>query len=652
MKISWDPNTEADLAGYKIYYGTHSGQYDQVIDVGNVTQYRIGSLQPGKTYYFVVTAYDTARNESSPSKEVSATLTAEDTQPPRLVNVKPLAKNSLLVVFSEPVRPSTAESVANYEIRNGVRVRQARLNSDSVSVTLTTDDHQSGKTYILHLSNIQDMAEPPNTIADGTQWVYVYNSNDYANPTADTTAPFVLNVNVPSNNRVEVVFNEQVLPISAENRANYAISGGISIGQVKLQSDGRTVVMTTSLHQNGVDYLLTVRNIADLAEPPNIMPRSIQWTYTYHEEDHQAPRIVDVTMDDLQHVRVLFSEKVTPATAEKKENYHISDGIVVQSATLQENQREVMLVTSPHQLNRQYTLTVNGIKDQSPFQNQIAANSTFTYIKRGREEPPANDPLKNEGPIQVHSVSPDRYQLARLEESETYYVDESYQILRIPERLRNLVWIKTANGDRFNRSSSFLSFYLNEPGRVFVGYDSRATSWPTWLTSNFERTPYRIRVSGPALYMDVWEARVPAGQVTLGGNAAPEATSNLTMYVVLIETNLMTRDIGRQPREFVLYQNYPNPFNPRTEISFYLAKPSLVELKIFNAQGQRVRQLVRQRLRAGMHRYIWDATGDHGEALPSGTYFYVLEIKEEIHQGGFVLTASVQRQRKTMIYIR
>ncbi len=652
VKISWDPNTEADLAGYKVYYGTRSGQYDRVIDVGKVTQYRIDNLQPGKTYYFVVTAYDTANNESSPSKEVSATLKAEDTEPPRLVDVKPLAKNSLLVVFSERIRRASAEQVTNYEIQGGVQVRNARLNRDSVSVTLTTDDHQNGRSYVLRVSNIQDMADPPNTIAEGTQWGYVYNANDYANPAADTTAPFVLNVNVPANNRVEIVFNEKVLPLNAENKANYAISGGIAIGGAKLQADGRTVVLTTSLHQSGTDYLLTIRNIADLAEPPNFMSKPIQWTYTYYEEDRQPPRIIDVTLDDLEHVRVLFSEKITPQSAEMKENYQISDGVLVQSASLQDNQREVMLVTTSHQLNREYTLTVKGIKDQSPFQNVIAANSTFTYIKRGREEPPENDPLKNEGPMQVHSVSPGRYQLSRLEESETYYVDENYVILRIPDRLRNLVWIKTANADRANRSSSFLSFYLVEPGRVFVAYDSRATSWPNWLTANFERTPYRIRVSGPAMYLDVWEARVPAGPITLGGNAAPEADNNLSMYVVLIETNPQMRNLGQQPREYVLYQNYPNPFNPQTEISFYLAKPSLVELKIYNAQGRLVRRLVQQRLDAGMHRYIWDATGDRGEALPSGTYFYVLEIKEEIQKGGFVLTTSVQRQKKAMIYLR
>ncbi len=36
IRIAWDPNTESDLAGYKVYYGTTSRNYGTPIDVGNV----------------------------------------------------------------------------------------------------------------------------------------------------------------------------------------------------------------------------------------------------------------------------------------------------------------------------------------------------------------------------------------------------------------------------------------------------------------------------------------------------------------------------------------------------------------------------------------------------------------------------------------
>lgn len=72
LQITWTPNTEPDLAGYKIYMGTATGQYGLPQDVGNVTSRTI-TLTPttGATYYFALTAYDTSGNESGYSDEVS-----------------------------------------------------------------------------------------------------------------------------------------------------------------------------------------------------------------------------------------------------------------------------------------------------------------------------------------------------------------------------------------------------------------------------------------------------------------------------------------------------------------------------------------------------------------------------------------------------
>jgi hypothetical protein len=73
VKLAWDPNTEPDLAGYQVYYGTASGNYGYSIDVGNVATYTLMGLTQGVTYYIAVTAYDSADNESAYSNEVSYT---------------------------------------------------------------------------------------------------------------------------------------------------------------------------------------------------------------------------------------------------------------------------------------------------------------------------------------------------------------------------------------------------------------------------------------------------------------------------------------------------------------------------------------------------------------------------------------------------
>ncbi len=63
--LAWDPGSDADLAGYRVYYGTSPGSYTQSVDVGNVTQATISGLTDCTTYYFGVKAYDTAANEST-----------------------------------------------------------------------------------------------------------------------------------------------------------------------------------------------------------------------------------------------------------------------------------------------------------------------------------------------------------------------------------------------------------------------------------------------------------------------------------------------------------------------------------------------------------------------------------------------------------
>ena len=71
--VTWSPNSEADLAGYKVYVGTTSGVYTRVLDAGNATSYAM-TLPKGVTYFFAVTAYDSAGNESSRSAELSRSL--------------------------------------------------------------------------------------------------------------------------------------------------------------------------------------------------------------------------------------------------------------------------------------------------------------------------------------------------------------------------------------------------------------------------------------------------------------------------------------------------------------------------------------------------------------------------------------------------
>jgi len=70
---TYTDGTPATVAGFKIYYGTSSGNYTTTIDAGNVTTFTVNNLSPG-TYYFTVTAYDASRVESNYSNEGNKTI--------------------------------------------------------------------------------------------------------------------------------------------------------------------------------------------------------------------------------------------------------------------------------------------------------------------------------------------------------------------------------------------------------------------------------------------------------------------------------------------------------------------------------------------------------------------------------------------------
>ena len=81
LSLAWNPNTEDDLDGYRLYYGTTSrfqGSYTDVAVINDetATTFQLSDLSAG-TYYFSLTAFDKAGNESGFSIEVSAVVPGE-----------------------------------------------------------------------------------------------------------------------------------------------------------------------------------------------------------------------------------------------------------------------------------------------------------------------------------------------------------------------------------------------------------------------------------------------------------------------------------------------------------------------------------------------------------------------------------------------
>lgn len=155
--LNWNANTESDLAGYKIYYGTSSRTgtdpktcgncgYSTSVNVGNVLTYTFSNLTDGATYYFSTSAYDASNNESSFSSEVSKAIPAVDTTAPAISSVAVSSTTSSGAIISW-----TTDEISDSQVEYGSTTSfglQTTLNASLVaSHSQTLSSLSSGISY-------------------------------------------------------------------------------------------------------------------------------------------------------------------------------------------------------------------------------------------------------------------------------------------------------------------------------------------------------------------------------------------------------------------------------------------------------------------------------------------------------------------------
>jgi len=72
VTLTWPASTSPSMVGYKVYYGTASGVYSSVLNVGKVTTATVSNLTAGQRYYFLVDTYSALGASSPYMSETSA----------------------------------------------------------------------------------------------------------------------------------------------------------------------------------------------------------------------------------------------------------------------------------------------------------------------------------------------------------------------------------------------------------------------------------------------------------------------------------------------------------------------------------------------------------------------------------------------------
>jgi hypothetical protein len=106
------------------------------------------------------------------------------------------------------------------------------------------------------------------------------------------------------------------------------------------------------------------------------------------------------------------------------------------------------------------------------------------------------------------------------------YSDRDYTYSTVPNWLQGTTYIKTANDDKNSSAASFLTFDVNQDVTVYVAYDSRVTTKPSWLESFTDAGDDLVNTDTT---LNLFARNSSAGTITLGGNE-----SGISMYTVII----------------------------------------------------------------------------------------------------------------------
>ena len=232
VALQWNPNTDANLAGYKVYYQADSSTTPfngtgSPMDVSNQTTATVSNLDPGSTYYFAVTAYDTSGVESTYSNIV----TVPESVPPT-------------VSLSYPANNTTASGTLSVTASAG----------DNVGVTKV-------EFYVNGVLNGTDTSTP---------YIYSWNTSSLAAGTYTLmTKAYDAAGNVGQSSNVSVSVVKDTTPPTVSLTApgsNATVNGTVAITASANDNIGVTRV---EFYGNGV--LLTATNVA---------PYSYNWNTT------------------------------------------------------------------------------------------------------------------------------------------------------------------------------------------------------------------------------------------------------------------------------------------------------------------------------------------------------------------------------------
>lgn len=210
------------------------------------------------------------------------------------------------------------------------------------------------------------------------------------------------------------------------------------------------------------------------------------------------------------------------------------------------------------------------------------------------------------------------------------FVSVCRPVMGKPYNFQNGIYLAycKARQDTSNIGNNFFDIYFTCSGDGGYSWSSkeRVTNYSLPIKDcryvSISNMNYMAGGNNPYAHLIFQMDSIPGSSI----NGAPQSIAKM-MYARLSGFNCpfsigIINSNNEIPKEFILKQNYPNPFNSETQIEFGLPVQSYARIILYNIVGEKISELVSQRLGAGIYKVSWDASNQ-----PSGVYFYFLETE-------------------------
>jgi len=367
-----DKATAGEAVNYSITQGSSTVVVDKAVvseDAKSVVLTVVGVLASQKEHKLAVNnvkAGDKVLNQ----KDVA--FTPVDTTLPTVSKVEALGNKTVRVSFSEPVQTALT---SNFTIDDKVVVGSIKTAGNSVILKLSSE--LTDGEHSLSASGVKDFAG----------FVSVKSEAKF-NVVEDKVAPTVTKVVSASFEKVVLQFSEPIEQVLSGNV--YWMQGASKkypdVNGVKQLSDDtyeftfsgtNKLVYTTDLYVAGVkDY-----SGNEIAKDTKVQVNPVI--------DQTRPEVLSAELDKdtLKTVKVKFSKALSTDSAKKTANYVIKDKdgkvqFITNNITLADgNKTAVLTLVNKLADNNEYTLTINGVSDNTTLQNVILPYTTTLTVK-------------------------------------------------------------------------------------------------------------------------------------------------------------------------------------------------------------------------------------------------------------------------------